>query len=163
MIALWGILLAILAWGGVELMRDPSRLNTDQPVVPALELPQLVVPMMPSVPLSQFSAVVQRPLFFADRRLPELAAAVKIPAMSAPARVVPPRVQLTAILADGTHQRKALLVSRRGKEQVLMPGDMIDGWRLMQVGIDDIVLTANEQQHRIKLYDFPDKATRSPP
>ena len=163
MIVLWSILLVILAWGGVELMRDPARIMVDQSVAPALQLSQPEVPAISSIPLSRFAAIVQRPVFFADRRLPEPAAVTQISAPSTSARAAPPRVQLTAILSDGLHQRKVLLVSRQGKEQVLAPGDMIDGWWLIQIGFDEIVLTANEQQLRVKLYDVPDETTRPSP
>jgi hypothetical protein len=162
MIILWGVLLAILAWGGIELLRDPARFIDNPPPAQTLDLPEIVVPMVQPVPLDQFAAIVQRPVFFAGRRLPQ-----PTPIRNAPdtalTRVALPRAQLTAILADGPHQRRVLLSLPRGKERALVLGDMIDGWRLSQIGTDEIVLTANEQQYRMKLYDFPDETTRPPP
>ncbi len=162
MMILWGVLLAILAWGGIELLRDPTRLIADPPPAQILDLPEIVVPTIQPVPLDQFAAIVQRPVFFAGRRLPQ-PAIVRNTSDTALTRVVPPRAELTAILTDGPHQHRVLLVSHRGKERVLALGDTIDGWRLSRIGTDEIILTANEQQHRMTLYDFPDQTTRPPP
>jgi len=162
---LWlSLLLVVMGWGGFELWRDRNQLGIEVPAVQDLVLPQPSLPTMASMPaLNTFSATVQRPLFFAERRLPKPSVVQnKLSVTETKVKVQPPRVQLTAILTDSQHQKIALLLSRQGQEHTLRLGDMIEGWRLTHIDKEAVVLVANEQKHQIKLYDFADDSPSQP-
>ncbi|MBV0934278.1 hypothetical protein [Marinobacterium weihaiense] len=113
--------------------------------VAEVDLP--AIPVLP--PLQQFDALLERPLFVADRQPHEAQAESTAAATAA---VVRERWRLTGILLAGQAPR-ALLRQRNGtSHRVLEPGMHLDeGWVLAEIRAGSVVLQAGEQQVEIPL------------
>lgn len=111
---------------------------TKAPLVPPLELP----------PIGQFAAIVERPIFTATRR----AASPQPAAPSAPAAadgLLLGRYQVIGVVV-APQSRLVLLKRVGGAETIrLEEGEEIDGWTLVQVTRDDLVLESGGRREKI--------------
>ena len=113
-----------------------------------------------SMPIAFDAAILERPLFHPTRRPVRLApkpepVAVR-PAKPEPQPVVappePPRLILRGVLLQGP-SRRALLDSGSGDADWVEEGREIEGWILGEIGPGHVVLRAEDQEHRIDLYE----------
>lgn len=155
-------LLALLAWAAWESRWTPSA--QAPAAVPSTPPPVTPPPAStPAPPLSEYQTTLDRPLFFADRRLPTDGSTDTDPG-STPA-VAPgsaSRLTLTAIVeADGEYTAllgaPGLATSVRARK-----GDTIAGWRLEEITDDSVTISADGRQETLPLRQF-DKVTAPPP
>lgn len=117
-------------------------------------LPVLELPVPP--PLEHFNAVLERPLFSADRR-PGDESELRVDAASADE--LRAQWRLTGILLAGS-DTKALLRQRNGRDhRVLAPGMLLDDdWILTEIRRDSIVLRAGDNEVQLQLREPRDTA-----
>lgn len=155
-------LLALLGWAAWESRWTPSPRTLA--AAPAQAAPPAPPPApAPPPPLGDYHATLERPLFFADRRLPADGGTVTdaSPTVTA-ATGNASRLTLTAIVEeDGEHTAllgaPGLATSVRARE-----GDTVAGWRLDEITDDSVTVSADGRQETLPLRHF-DKVTAPPP
>ena len=98
------------------------------------------LPALP--PMNSFSAIVDRPLFSPSRR-----PAQNSPGPAGPA--VESRYRLLGVLNVGA--RKKAFVADGTRRVEVFEGDMLDGWRVKEVGVNRVLLTSPTGEAAIKL------------
>ena len=153
---LLGFIFITLGWGLFEGLRDNMSLPTYTLNQHSLTLPDIQLPSITPLAMSDFNAIVTRPIFFAERQLPSSIAQhrTNIVTSHPTFKKTPPSVRLTAILAGHQGQRIALFLSDRGIDHKLVLGDILGGWRLSDIDKDSVTFKANQQSHLFTLYDF---------
>jgi hypothetical protein len=107
--------------------------------VPA-SAPPAVLTALP--PLTSFSATVERPLFSPSRRPPPGTGA-------APGPPVASRYRLLGVVASGP--KKRAFVADGARHIDIAEGDLLDGWRVKQIGTDSVLLSSPEGESILKL------------
>lgn len=161
-----GIALTV-AWGGYEFRRDNQALPEGAAEGQASGKVARVKVIQPrKVPLEEYSSIIERPLFFADRKLPAEEGESK--EENEVRSVIPPNFRLSAIVMED--EQAIALVETRGDSETrqLRPGQVVSGWRLERIEEDAIVLKSEDEQQRIQLHDFsalptPTLRPRPPP
>ncbi len=107
--------------------------------------------------LAQMPQTSSRPLFFANRRLPD-----KSQSMAAPKSAVGPQpapaasldqFQLVGIMRTGQESKRALIrTAADGQGVWIGVGEQIRGWQVKEIGDDKAVFEANGQRGQIQLY-----------
>lgn len=107
-----------------------------------------------------YTAITSRPLFEAARRpieedaAPEPAPEVEaeeVEAPPAPTKMPAPDVRLLGVLTGGA--RSSALLSLAGDDpQWLATGAQVEGWALTDIAADHVILTENERELRVELY-----------
>lgn len=94
----------------------------------------------PMPPLASLTETAARPLFSASRRPPAPATQAKpAPVAAKPTRLVGYR--LTGIVRSSSHRLILLTEEKSGRVVELREGDLVDGWRLISIGAEQIRLT----------------------
>ena len=129
--------------------RDVSaaRQTTQDAKLPALASPPLFVTDYPQTTL--------RPIFFADRRMPEkpkpkpvLVADVKVQ----PALPPPDPLQLVGIMGSGPSKRALLRTKTDTQGKWLNVGDDYRGWQLREITTDNAIVEARGERKELRLY-----------
>ena len=157
---LLGFILLACFWGLFEWLRDNTHLPSLNVTEHRVSLPVIIIPSLIPMALSEVNAILDRPVFFADRQLPRRTVLVETlnTQRSTPTlKAAPPYIRLTAIVSDTFGVRLALLVSDKGVDHALAVGDMFEGWRLSEIGVDSVTFKANAISHVVKLYDVSNK------
>ncbi|MGQ9369548.1 hypothetical protein [Azospirillum sp. ST 5-10] len=122
------------------------------------EAPAAAVPAAPAVepasgfappPLAAFAAVVERPLFVPERR----------PAPPAAAATAAVGLRLVGIVGVGG-RTAAVLRSDDGRTVTAAPGEGGEGWRVLEVGVDRVVLDHGGARRELELTARPDGGGR---
>jgi hypothetical protein len=135
-------------------MRSPA-----QGSLPAVRLPEPSVLPIPRVdrtrPIDAYAAVVDRPLFYPDRKPRSPAASIasapvsKMPSNGAGA--APGEMILTAVVIQAGHPL-AILESGRGKVVSKVGiGETVEGWKLAQVQPESVTLTKGNEVKVLEL------------
>lgn len=160
------VLLAGLAgtatWGAFEFQRDNTQLpEGSAPGAKPRQL-QITLPEFQALDLQDYTATIEKPLFFADRQMPEeqVEEASEVVA-SVPQSRTPPSIRLAAIAFED--DKAFALAEANGDEdyQRLREGESIEGWKIARIEEDAIVLQSGGQEHRIELRTF--EAMPEPP
>ena len=107
--------------------------------------------------IADFPQTTARPIFFADRKMPEKpkpkpAAVVEVP--PPPALPPPEPLQLVGILGADAN-RRALLQSKTDPQGAwLRIGDEYRGWKLQEITSDNVIVEARGQRSELRLYTF---------
>jgi len=112
------------------------------------------VPLIYDPPsLGGYDAILERPLFVPGRRGEEAGDTGTPEAPPAPAATLNLRLEGVAIAGgDGSGERVAVLRRTTNQEVVrLTPGESVDGWRLVEVHADRVVLRAGERTQELPL------------
>lgn len=113
---------------------------------------------------ADFPQTTLRPIFFADRRMPEkpkpkpaIVAEVKAPPALPPLELL----QLVGIVGSDQN-RRALLRSKTDPQGAwLRVGDEYRGWKLQEITSDNAVVEARGQRNELRLYAFGGAKTQS--
>jgi hypothetical protein len=153
------LLLGVLAWRLIVPVQRPQvRAAADRAGEPRLvEVLATMDSALGSGPAEVYPEVVNRPLFFKERKPPkpyEEKTGDKKP-VAAPRRAgSPPRVSLKGIVKIG-HETFALATLPGNRNtQRLKVGDELDGWRVSRIGSDKLVLTSRGSSKEILLREY---------
>lgn len=152
-LVLGGAIALTLAWGGYELQRDNRTLPPEPQADPA-EVANTKVEVAQRIfaPLDEYTATRERPLFYADRKLPQEAQeTAEEPQQKTPPRL--PSFRLSAVVIEND-QATALVETGEGETLHLEQGQSVSGWRLDRVEDTAIVMQSGRQRHRIELLKF---------
>ncbi len=124
------------------------------------ETPQILANkgLVPMPPIETFDEVVERPLFFRSRRPPDPDAAP--PPEAAPT----PKADfvLTGLVIVAGKERLALLQPAGSKTvERVRQGQEIEGWRVVAIHADRVVLKRGETVREIRLEDRPPPKTKA--
>lgn len=120
----------------------------EPPELPSAPSARLEIP-----PLSQYSAIVERPLFLSERRPPAEPQAV---IEEAPGKES--EFMLQGVLMTAERTIALLQIDATGKVARLAPGEMVKGWELESVRTDGVILRKDES-----VIDLPLVRNRSIP
>ncbi|HVH79352.1 MAG TPA: hypothetical protein VM782_08175, partial [Stellaceae bacterium] len=105
---------------------------TRSPVAPTTSSPPLALAALP--PLTSYAAIAERPLFTPSRRVSSSAAATTLgPSIES-------RYRLLGIVVTGP-KKKAFFAEGARRSEVA-EGDILDGWRVKEIGRDRVRLTS---------------------
>jgi len=152
-----------LAWGVFEYQRDNQQLPPTPPGAAPTTLPDITPPLMESKPLESYSATLERPLFFSERKLPDpkqAAVTEKAPKKNRQSSL--PKVRLSAILIDSEKRSAVIEVLGTGKSRRLEIGQSISGWELTEVKDQAIVMRSGARRHQFELLNFAKQPVRGP-
>lgn len=107
--------------------------------------------------IEEFPQTATRPIFFADRRLPEkpkpkpvtVAAAKEPPPPPAPP---PEPLQLVGIMGVGAGRQALVRTTADPEGTWLVVGDEYRGWQLVQITADNAIVEARGQRAELRLY-----------
>ncbi len=118
-----------------------------------------MTPRFDPPPIEQFSAIVERPIFTATRRTARRQpVAPSAPASSA--GLILGRYQVVGVVVTPGN-RRVLLKRVGGAETIrLKEGEEIDGWTLVNVTRDDVVLESGGRREKIEVRDKTRKGIR---
>jgi hypothetical protein len=109
--------------------------------------------------VAEFPDTATRPLFFADRRVPEkpkpkpvVVAEVKPVVQAAPPPPPPEPLQLVGLMGSGNGQRALVRSAADPQGTWLSVGDAYRGWQLRTVASDHAVVEAGGQLSELRLY-----------
>lgn len=140
------------AWFALDILRPaPAPSTSGARAVPAARTPApFTLPKPQPEPIEALAAALERPLFIASRRPP--AAPVTAPAAL--------DATLAGVLTDGPE--KVAIVTLAGADQALRlrEGDTFQGWSVVRIDTDAVVLERNGRTERLVLTY---KAPASPP
>jgi len=113
----------------------------EPPMAPRLELP----------PLEQFAAIVERPIFTATRRSARRPPAAPSSEPASSGGLILGRYQVIGVVV-APDNRMLLLKRLGGAETIrLKEGEEIDGWTLVDVTRDDVVLESGGRREKIEV------------
>ena len=128
----------LAAGPGVQAMTEVA----EPPMAPRLELP----------PIEQFSAMVERPIFTATRRTVRRQPVARSAPASSGGLILGRYQVIGVVVAPGN--RLVLLKRLGGAETIrLKQGEEIDGWTLVEVTRDDLVLESGGRREKIEIRD----------
>ena len=136
--------LAVWPWLAPE-ARAPARVAAIAPASGPVADAELMLP-----PLESFKATVERPLFTATRAPPPLR-----PAQDAGGELILGRYRLTGVMIAKEHTTVLLRPATGGKVIRLGKGQELDGWKVVTITPDQIVLAAGGKELRIPLGGAP--------
>lgn len=139
--------------GGPSVQRSVSRdLPAEQsaPADPAAP-PPAEAPTLP--PLEAFTDMVERPLFAATRRPPPPPEArpAAAPRAPQPEALPEPQFQLVGTVAGGERVFALVLPADGGSVLWLGEGDRIDGWEIVEVGANHLVVRQDGEDWRLDI------------
>ncbi len=112
----------------------------EPPTAPRLELP----------PIEQFAAIVERPIFTATRRTARRQPVAPSAPASSGGRILGRYQVIGVVVAPGN--RLVLLRRLGGAETIrLKQGEEIDGWTLVEVTRDEVVLESGGRREKIEI------------
>jgi general secretion pathway protein N len=148
------LLAGLLAWSGWEArwqpQPEPAPAKTAlQPAAGALAPPEFA-------PLGDFTVTLQRPLFYEDRRLPSAAQAAPEDQAELPTQPtgVSRLLAVTAIIVEDGQRSALLSVPGETGSIRLREGESAGGWRLVEIGEDQVTVEANGRLEQIPLRDY---------
>lgn len=156
------ILFATLLWGSWEAIRDNQQLPK-QHSISANDQFTFDKPVENQRPISDYLAIIERPLFFTQRRLPKIQQ--ENPQEDQPRiqqTVGLSEIQMNAIILQNGQPSALIQLPGNDKYRRVHEGDIVNGWRLQKINESSITLMAGQQQHVIKLHDFT-QAINQPP
>lgn len=157
-----GILLAInaaLLWVLVEALQVPvdsgALPKPSFPVVVANVKPEPLADRFAGKSASDFSQMIERPLFWPSRRPivapPTTVNRAEKPAVQKP--VEPIEVRLAGIVQVGRTSRRALLVwPQQPAGQWVVEGTELDGWRIAKIDASSVRIEAGTRVQLLELY-----------
>jgi len=156
----FGLLLLIVL---AALVSMPVKVPRIQPAPPSQGPAEAVTELLDSigrmpgfVPSDVPPEIVQRPLFFKERRPPEEGAAplTDAPAPRSGKAGAPPKVELKAVVGVG--KELFALVTLKGKKDIqrLEPGAEIEGWRVEEIHQDRLVLGSGSERKEVLLRSY---------
>ena len=112
---------------------------------------------LPARLIEEFPQTASRPIFFADRRMPEkpkpkpviVAAAKEVAQPPAPP---PEPLQLDGIMDEGEGRKVLVRTAADPQGTWLSLGDEYRGWQLVQVTADNAIVEARGQRAELRLY-----------
>lgn len=147
--ALLGISLLFLVNSQNVVSNIPERVVADAASFPRQNSPEVGQPTFQPLNLSLF---LTRPLFSPTRRMPVIAsnpvmtfsepAQQSAPEASVTIPAEPPEILMIGVFEDGFRLR-ALIKTKDGNEQWVLPSDFIDGWRVITINPKSITLQLN--------------------
>lgn len=150
-----------LAWGGYEFTRDnqalpPVPTGEQAPIRTASALPTIKHPS-----LADYAVVIERPLFFADRKPPpkqpqQTAAGTKARKVQGTGKA--PELKVTGIFLEGDDSSVLIEMLASGNNRRLQLGDTVSGWKLVAVDDQAITLQSGRQRQQYKLRQFAEAA-----
>lgn len=159
-----GLLAALLAFSiqlVIDLEGSGAEALIDFPTEQA-DIASSDVPIGPPVRRAEnteahFAIIVSRPLFTPGRRpnVPEAKTAKQVaprPATSAPpADPIPFQLTLSGVL-EGTEGAQALILGGSNDASWRRVGDTVQGWTIITITNNEVVLSRNAREHRLELY-----------
>lgn len=146
LIGLCAVLAALAAWPWVA--PDAATPSGTPPAVLAagpLAEGDLALP-----PLESFRTTVERPLFAATRAPPQVR-----PAQEAGGELILGRYRLTGVMIAKEYTTVLLRPATGGKVIRLGKGQELDGWKVISITADQIVLSSGGKEQRIPLGGAP--------
>ena len=163
------VIVAYLAGLGMlvyELQKSPSA--PPPPPKQAVEaLPPLELPPIAINSIAIYDAIIERPLFNADRR-PDPVDATPTEVVNAAEPVDEVDGYRLAAVIKGFGNSTALIEDSSGNTQTLHPGEKLGKWELQEIQDDRVVLLSGTRQETLLVYRFDpvvpnQKPTRRPP
>jgi len=158
-------IVSTLGWGAFELQRNnvPEEISAAAP--PSARVIQIDLPQPSESLLEDYESIVERPLFYADRKLPRELPRQESGVAQAPILSTPPELRLTAIVIEDD-QAVALAEDPSGTARRLRKGEDVSGWEIKNIEEQTLILTNNGREHQIPLRKFdevsPPRAVASP-
>ncbi len=151
LVALNALLAAALLWANLQ---EPD----DLPAVPARVLPpdrgNAVVASYVPPPLAEFAEIGERPLFVATRRPLPIAAAA--PAAVQPVVAARPlQVVVLGVIVSGERKLALLRVDNVPQSRVAAEGDEIEGWKVVSITTQNVVIRGNGAEREIAVQKGP--------
>lgn len=151
LVTLDALLAAALLWANLQ---GPG----DLPTVPARVLPpdhgNAVVASHVPPPLAEFAEISERPLFVTTRRpLPITAAAPAAVQSVVAAR--PLQVIVLGVIVSGEHKLALLRIDNATQSRVVAEGDEIEGWKVVSITAQNIVIRGNGAEREIAVQKGP--------
>ena len=130
---------ALAAWPWLPAARTADIAVAAAPLPPVAEA-DLALP-----PLAAFAATLERPLFSATRSPPPRGA------VESAGGLVLGRYRLTGVMIARDHTAVLLRPAAGGKVIRLVQGQELDGWKVVAITADHIVLSAEGREQKIAL------------
>jgi hypothetical protein len=161
MIAPRSIALAIGYLAGLALLAatfmGPTTDEAPEIETPSVELPEIAVPPPLVIDPATYAAIVERPLFVAGRTPPAGPTAAEV--VSAPTRPTGPLriggLRLAAVFRED-ETRRALVELPDGRSTAVITGDLVENWRVIEIGDDRLVVEQGGERRTLDLHDFSD-------
>ena len=158
-LALLAALALTLAWGGMELLRD-NRESAQLAFEVEAEQPLAAISLEPKrmPPISDYDAIIDRPLFFADRTLP--AGDTDANGGDAGEQAVtstqsrPPNMRLSAIVVENDQRIALVEIPGNERGRSLEVGQSLSGWRVTEIEDTAIVMESGTRRQRFPLLQF---------
>lgn len=115
-------------------------------------LPPLIAPPLA---VADFPQTTLRPIFFADRRMPEKLKPKPVVVADVTVQpVLPPPdpLQLVGILGSGSNKRALLRTKTDTQGKWLNVGDDYRGWQLREITSDNAIVEARGERRELRLY-----------
>jgi hypothetical protein len=129
-----------------------------------INLVEAAVPPLVSLSRDAYDAIIERPLFRADRAPASETDANPVPSQSvaqAERSADITGLRLSAVIR-GANVMTALLELADGKSRSVAEGDRIDNWTVDEILDDRLVLTHRDQRVTLNVYDFSYLTNRAP-
>lgn len=148
-------LTALLAWAAWEARWQPAP---EPPPPPAGEH-ATTAPLEPLqfAPLSDYPVTLERPLFYADRHLPNAATPAdedEPAAAMLDTAAATPRLALSAIIVEDGLRSALLAMPGQPTSTRVREGESLGGWRLVEIGDDAVTVEADGRREQIPLHDY---------
>jgi len=144
---------ATVAWGLFELQRDNHRLPSPMTQTRSPDGLDMAFAQPEQAKWQDHPAILERPLFFADRKLPHNAVEPVTPAAPQQAMSAP-NFRLSAIVIE-SDQPVALVETQPGNQtQRLEQGESIAGWAVDRIDESGLAISRGSHQQRIELREF---------
>ena len=136
------VICAVLAWTIFRQLEIEPQLEAN--AYGTNEAPKTVPELPPEIhfnapPIEDLQAVLERPVFAPNRRSPsEVVAEAPVPKTF--------DFALKGIVIDGDERIAVFLPNAKGKVVRLREGDQMQGWTLMQVEVDHVVLARGDRE-----------------
>ena len=114
----------------------------------------------PAHAIGEFPLTATRPVFFADRKVPEkpkpkpTVAEVKDVVAPPPSAPPPEPLQLVGIMGAGSSKRALVRTAADPQGTWLAIGDEYRGWQLREIATDNAIVEARGQRSELRLYAF---------
>lgn len=161
------VVLGALNWYVAQDQPDISPIFPSEPQQAAAGDVKSVATAVPLIEVAAFEETLFRPLFEATRRPPQATAAAAETPTGEPApdaalasQTDAPMadietVKLLGVVLDGDTPARALLRWEGAAEaDWVEAGSVINGWQLVSIASDRVILEVDGQQHEIRLFDY---------
>lgn len=156
-------LAGLLVWTGWEARWQPQP--EPAPDETALQPAAGALAPLEFAPLSDFAVTLQRPLFYEDRRLPSAAEAAPEDNAELPSQPtgIARLLAVTAIIVEDGQRSALLSVPGESGSIRLREGESAGGWRLVEIGEDQVTIEANGRREQVPLRDYGAAPVPPPP